>query len=71
LIAFSSDQDGDFEGWVMNADGTSRRKLADNDATDWSPAWSPDGALIAFVSNRDGNDEIYILRADAEGQIEE
>jgi Tol biopolymer transport system component len=25
------------------------------------PAWSPDGSKIAFVSNRDGNYEIYIM----------
>ncbi len=27
------------------------------------PAWSSDGLLIAFVSGRDGNDEIYTVRA--------
>ena len=68
LIAYSSDQDGDFEIWVMNADGSGQRKLTDNNATDWSPAWSPDGAQIAFVSNRDGNDEIYIMNVDGSDQ---
>ncbi|MBI1928203.1 PD40 domain-containing protein [Candidatus Poribacteria bacterium] len=28
------------------------------------PAWSPDGAKIAFVSTRDGNNEIYVMNAD-------
>ena len=64
LIAYSSDQDGDFEVWVMNADGSDHRKLTDNDAMDGSPAWSPDGNQIAFISNRDGNDEIYVMNAD-------
>jgi Tol biopolymer transport system component len=27
-------------------------------------AWSPDGRRIAFVSNRDGNFEIYAVNAD-------
>ena len=28
------------------------------------PAWSPDGTKIAFVSNRDGNVEVYVMGAD-------
>ncbi len=63
-IAFASDLDGDFEIWLMNADGSYPRQLTDNSALDISPAWSPDGSRLAFVSNRDGNDEIYTMKAD-------
>jgi hypothetical protein len=28
-----------------------------------TPAWSPDGRKLAFVSRRDGNSEIYVLNA--------
>ena len=38
--------------------------LSKNAADDFAPAWSPDGRRIAFVSNRDGNDEIYVMNAD-------
>jgi len=31
------------------------------------PAWSPDGRRIAFTSTRDGDPEIYVMRADGTG----
>ncbi len=34
---------------------------------EFAPAWSPDGARLAFVSYRDGNGEIYVMRADGSG----
>ena len=33
-----------------------------------TPAWSPDGRKIAFVSRRDGNSEIYVMNADGSAQ---
>ena len=33
-------------------------------ASDISPAWSPDGSQIAFASDRNGNYDIYVMRAD-------
>jgi Tol biopolymer transport system component len=38
-------------------------------AVDHSPSWSPDGQKIAFVSNRDGNQEIYIMNADGSNPL--
>ena len=34
----------------------------------WHPAWSPDGSRIVFHSDRDGDDEIYLMNADGSGQ---
>jgi hypothetical protein len=47
----------------MNADGTNQQRVTANPAEDSEPAWSPDGEWLAFVSQRDGNDEIYIMKA--------
>jgi TolB protein len=72
-IAFVSDRDGNKEIYVMPAPGTQTQASADgsgvirltnNPAEDTSPAWSPDGTRIAFVSTRDGNPEIYGLDTD-------
>ena len=51
--------------WVMDADGTNAKPLTDNGTIDDAyPSWSPDGQSIAFDSNRDGNNEIYVMNAD-------
>ena len=43
-IAFVSDRDGDFEIYVMNADGSGQTRLTDNAAGDYWPTWLPEGA---------------------------
>jgi hypothetical protein len=42
-------------------------QLTDAGGSDLAPAWSPDRRRIAFQSNRDGNWEIYTMRADGSG----
>jgi Tol biopolymer transport system component len=46
----------------MNTDGTGLRNLTPGSpAYDAHPSWSPDGRRIAFFSDRDGNNDIYLL----------
>ena len=55
--------------WVTNMDGSDTPiSLTDSIANDYSPAWSPDGLKIAFVSERDNNREIYVMNADGTAQ---
>lgn len=69
LIAYASDQDGDWDIYVVSSDGGSPINLTRNNG-DWdkNPVWSPDGNYIAFESNRDGNYDIYIMNADGTSQ---
>jgi Tol biopolymer transport system component len=47
--------------FLIRVDGSGDRRLTDNAADDEHPAWSGDGKTVAFVSDRDGNEEIYAL----------
>jgi WD40 repeat protein len=55
------------EIWVIRSNRTGARRLTDNPATDEQPAWSPDGARIAFTSDRDGRQAIFVMNADGTG----
>jgi WD40-like Beta Propeller Repeat len=56
-----------FEIFTMDADGTGQTNITNNPAHDRFPAWSADGAKIAFTSHRDGGYEIYTMNADGSG----
>ena len=46
--------------WILNADGTSHRKLTSREVNESKATWSPDGNRIAFVSNTKEGSEIYM-----------
>ena len=49
--------------------GHPRRALTDNDAYDAECAFSPEGNWIVFASNRSGDVELYVMRADGTGIV--
>ena len=75
-LAFHSNRDGNWNVYVMNADGSDQTRLTDNPAVDSWPSWSPDGRRITFISSRDDPDpndddrivEIYVMNADGSDQ---
>jgi len=52
-IAFYSERDGNAEIYTMRPDGSDLLRLTSNEYGDDSPAWSPDGSQIVFLSNRE------------------
>ncbi len=52
----------------MDIKGNDVKLLTDNPFSDAYPAWSPDGTRIAFVSDRDGKPNIYVMDADGKNQ---
>src|SRR5215207_2040101 len=47
--------------WAVPAAGGEARLLLSHPANESRPAYSPDGRKLAFVSNRTGGGDIYIL----------
>jgi Tol biopolymer transport system component len=58
----------DIDIYVMNSDGTGRRRLTDAPDYDSDPVWSPDGTYIAFISGRTGDWAVYVMTADGKFQ---
>ncbi len=65
-IAYESNRDGNWEIYLLDVQSGKTYNLTRDPADDLTPAWSPDGSQIAFVSNRaDGKHlELYIMDAD-------
>jgi len=95
-VAVSFWQDGNWEVYTMNLDGSDRQRLTSTPLTviaeqselktefvdgkerivpgenpHWNnaaPAWSPDGSQIAFMTDRTGKWELWIMNADGSNQ---
>jgi dipeptidyl aminopeptidase/acylaminoacyl peptidase len=95
-LAVSFWQDGNWEVYTLNSDGSGRQRLTSTPLTEivaktqlqtafvdgkerfvpgqnphWNnaaPAWSPDGQQIAFLTDRSGKWEIWIMNADGTNQ---
>ncbi len=47
--------------WVANLDGEEVRRLTSDEGVESNPAFSPDGSLIAFSAQYEGNTDVYVV----------
>ena len=69
-LAFVSDVTGNFELYVMSADGTITR-LTNTPESELRPAWSPDGTKIIYdvdVADTSLERDLFIINADGSGK---
>ncbi len=83
-LALSYRQDDHWEVHLINADGSNRQRLTEtsymvlveqqlrgeqpHSYSNAAPVWSPDGSQLAFVSNRSGAWEIWLMNSDGSNQ---
>lgn len=58
---------GEFEFYIMNADGSDLRPFGPDEVFTGDPTYSPDGEQVAYMSNESGYWHIYVMDADGEG----
>jgi Tol biopolymer transport system component len=51
----------------MDANGSNEQALTTDLAADTQPEWSPDGEWIAFLSDRSGHVDLYVVHPDGTG----
>ena len=65
-IAFTSSRTGEFNIFVMDADGSNVKQITRLEFAT-SPQWSPDGKQILFEGDIDQGRQIYAIRPDGRG----
>ncbi len=49
--------------WIVSRDGGDARRLTSEIGEDTDPAFSPDGSMVAFTGEYDGNKDVYVVPA--------
>ena len=61
----NADEDKEFSTiYLLNISTGETRQMTNGKTVDGQPRWSPDGVSIAFISDRSGKAQLYVLPAD-------
>jgi len=61
--------DGNWDIYVINADGAGLQRLTSSPGADYTPSWSPDGQRILFSSDRDGDWDLFVMDIHGSGAV--
>lgn len=63
-VAFTArGRDGNWDIWLVSADGRVEVRLTEDPAQDVEPSWAPDSRRLVFQSDRGGSNDLWILDA--------
>lgn len=67
-IAYASMNNGRFDIYSIDPDGSHLRKLTEAQGNNEDPCWSPDGRYVMFSSNRSGSYQLYMMNWNGQNQ---
>ena len=70
LVVSARSPQGTVDIYVKELDTGPLTRLTFEGAVNRGPTWSPDGRSVTFVSNRAGQDDLWMRRADGSGRAE-
>jgi len=60
-LSFVSNKNGNYDIFLMRYDGSEQTNLTLSSYNETQQSWSPDGNMVAYVSDKFGDDEIFIM----------
>jgi eukaryotic-like serine/threonine-protein kinase len=67
-VVYSSQASGNWDIWIMDADGQNQRQLTRDSDQNLFPTVSPDGSTIVFESYRGGGSHVWLMNTDGTNQ---
>ncbi|WP_410960638.1 TolB family protein, partial [Salmonella sp. SAL4357] len=66
-ILFSSTRSGNLDLWEIETKSGALKRITEDSAEDWDPAYTRDGKKIIWSSSRSGHFEIWMTNTDGSG----
>jgi eukaryotic-like serine/threonine-protein kinase len=68
IVVAGREDTATFDIWIHDVDRGSKTRLTSHPAREDRPIWTPQGDMITFSSERNGNSDIFIQAADGSGE---